>query len=167
LKRIYINNQIRAKDVRVIDEKGGQLGVMPLENALTLAREKGLDLIQVTEKLDPPVCKIEDYGKYCYRLQKKEKPQKNKGGEMKGVRLTFGISEHDLGIRAKLAEKFLKEGDAVRIEMKLRGREKAHFDFAREKIQKLIEIIGKSIAVKTEKGLRKEGGNISMIITKG
>jgi translation initiation factor IF-3 len=166
LKRIFINNQIRAREVRAIDENDEQLGIIPLEEALRLAGEKNLDLIQVTEKVIPPVCKIGDYGKYAYRMRKKEKPQKHKGGEIKGIRLTFGISEHDLEIRAKLAEKFLQEGDIVRIEMRLKGREKAHFDFAREKMKKLLDILEKSTPLKIERDLRREGRGLSITVAK-
>jgi len=152
----------------VIDETGKQLGVLELEKALQIARERGLDLIQVTEKVEPPVCKIMDYGKYFYHLQKKEKAASHhqRGGEIKGIRLTFGISDHDLEIRTKQAEKFLKEGDKIRVEMRLKGREKAHPDFAREKIKKFIEILKKSIPIKIERELKKEFRGLTMIISK-
>lgn len=165
--RIFINNQIRAKEVRVIDETGKQLGLMNISEAIDLAKSKNLDLIQVTQKIDPPVCKIMDYGKYLYQLQKKEKEAKrHKGGELKGIRLTFAISEHDLEIKARQAEKFLKIGDKVRIEMRLHGREKTLSNFAKEKIKKFIEILEKSIPLKLERDLKKEGGNLVMIISK-
>ena len=116
IKKPLVNNQIRASQVRVIDEAGKQLGIMPLENALKLARERNLDLIQVTEKVEPPVCKLGDYGKYLYREEKKEKAaQKHQGSELKGIRLTFNISQHDLETRAHQAGKFLNKGDKIRI----------------------------------------------------
>lgn len=161
-----INNRIRAKEIRLIDDKGEQLGILPIEKALQMAKEKELDLIQVTEKVEPPVCKIMDYGKYLYRLKKKEKEIKHHQGELKGIRLTFGISDHDIETRAKQAEKFLKKGDKIRIEMKLKGREKAHQDFAKEKIKKFIEYVEKTIPVKTEKELSKQPRGLIMIITK-
>jgi len=164
--RILINNRIRAKEVRLIDETGHQLGVLPIEKALQISREKGLDLIQVTEKTDPPVCKIMDHGKYFYNLKKKEKKTKHHVGELKGIRLTFSISEHDLKTRARQAEKFLKKGNKVRIEMKLRGREKAHQDFAKEKIQKFIQEINQTTLVKTERELKKQPRGLTMIISK-
>ena len=166
-KRIFINYQIRAKEVRVIDETGKQLGIMPLFQALQIAKERKLDLIQVTEKVMPPVCKLGDFGKYLYQQQKKEKSTKHqKGGEIKGIRLSFGISEHDLEVRANLAEKFLKKGDKVKIEMQLRGREKSHQDFAREKIKKFIEILEKLTPIKVERELKKESRGLTMIIIK-
>jgi len=167
IKRIFINNQIRAREVRVIDEIGKQLGIFPLEDALRLAQERNLDLIQVTERVEPPVCKIEDYGKYLYREEKKEKEaKKQKGGRIKGLRLTFNISLHDLEIKAHQAEKFLNRGDIVRIELHLRGREKALGDFAKEKINKFLEILQSLIPIKTERELKKEPRGFTMIISK-
>ena len=166
-KRIFINNQIRANEVRLIDETGKQLGVVSLHEALDLARGKSLDLIQVTEKVDPPVCKLGDYGKYLYQEEKKERHMhKNKGGELKAIRLTYNISEHDMETRSKLAEKFLKKGDKVRIDLPLRGREKAMGNFAREKLIKFIEILNKSFEVKTEKEIRREPRGFTTIISK-
>lgn len=166
-RKPLVNNRIRAREVRLIDETGKQLGVLVLEKALQIARERGFDLIQVTEKVEPPVCKLMDYGKYLYRQQKKEKSANHhKGGELKGIRLTFRISEHDLETRANQAEKFLKKGDKVRIEMRLRGREKALQGFAREKIKKFLEILEKSIPIKIERELKKQPRGLTMIISK-
>lgn len=168
LKRTFVNNGIRAKQVRVINESGQNLGVLNLEEALRIARERNLDLIQVTEKLDVPVCKIMDYGKYQYLEKKQERKsaQKQKGGEMKGIKLSFNISIHDMEIRVKQAEKFLKEGNKVRVEMRLRGREKALQDFAREKINKFKEMLGALIEFKVERDLKKEARGLTMIISK-
>lgn len=153
--------------MRVIDETGKQLGVLDLEKALQIAQERGFDLIQVTEKVEPPVCKLMDYGKYLYRLKKKERGAKlHKGGELKGIRLTFGISGHDLKTRARQAEKFLKQGDKVRIEMKLRGREKTLQGFAREKINKFLEVLENSIPIKVERELKRKPRGLTMIISR-
>ena len=89
----------------MIDETGKQLGIMPTTKALQIAKDHSLDLIQVTGKVLPPVCKIGDFGKFLYRLKKKEGPAKQKGGELKGIRLSFKISDHDLETRAKQSEK--------------------------------------------------------------
>jgi len=154
--------------VRTIDETGKQLGIISLNEALQIARERNLDLIQVTEKVDPPVCKIMDYGKYLYSLEKKEKEasKKQKGGEIKGIRLSFGISPHDMEIRAHQSEKFLKEGDRIRIEMVLRGREKALSDFAKEKVKQFLEILNQIIPIKTERELKREARGFTVIISK-
>jgi len=166
--RIIANTQIRAKEVRVIDETGKQLGVMVLEEALRLAYERNLDLIQVTEKVDPPVCKIMDYGKYAYQEKKKEQSsaKKQKTSELKGIRLTFNIGQHDMETRARQAEKFLKDGDKVRIDIVLRGREKALGNFAREKIGKFLEVLQPFVPYKIERELKKEMRGFSMIISK-
>ena len=140
---------------------------MALEEALRVARERNLDLIQVTEKVEPPVCKIGEYGKYLYQEEKKNKlAKKQKGGELKGLRLTFNISVHDLETRAHQAEKFLNKGNKVRIEMRLRGREKALQGFAREKINKFLEILNELVPIKTEKELKREPRGLTMIISK-
>jgi len=166
--RIIANTQIRAKTVRVVDETGKQLGVMPLEEALRTAYERNLDLIQVTEKVDPPVCKIMDYGKYAYQEKKKTQSaiKKQKISELKGIRLTFNIGQHDMETRARQTEKFLKDGDKVRIDIVLRGREKAMSNFAREKIGKFLEVLQTFIPYKIERELKKETRGFSMIISK-
>ncbi len=151
----------------MIDETGKQLGVLAIEKALQIARERGFDLIQVTEKIEPPVCKLMDYGKYLYQQQKKEKTTKHrKGGELKGIRLGFNISEHDLETRVRQAEKFLKKGNRVRIEMRLRGREKAHQSFAREKVKKFLENLEKTTPIKIERELRRQPRGLTIIISK-
>ena len=165
-KKPFFNRQIRAREVRVVDETGKQLGVMDLEKALQEAGERNLDLIQVTEKVEPPVCKIIDYGKYLYRQKKKEKGAQPRGGELKGIRLSFNISQHDLETRARQAEKFLKAGDKVRIELRLRGREKALGNFAKEKMNKFLEVLGNTVAYKTERELKREARGFIMIISK-
>lgn len=142
------------------------MGVIPLTEALRTARERDLDLIQVTGKVMPPVCKIGEHGKYLYRQKKKEKLAKPRGGELKGIRLTYRISEHDLETRARQAEKFLKKGNRVRIEMKLRGREKALQGFAREKIKKFLELLEKSTSIKIESELQRKPRGLTMIISK-
>jgi translation initiation factor IF-3 len=168
LKEPLINNQIRTPQVRVIDETGKQLGVMSLEVALQMARERNLDLVQVTDKVEPPVCKIIDYGKYLYALKKEERKVKiKKAGELKGIRLGFNISLHDLEMRARQAENFLKKGDKVRIELSLKGREKALPEFAKEKINKFLEILAGLTPYKVERELKKDSRGFTMIISKG
>lgn len=151
----------------MVDETGKQLGIMNIFDAIDLAKSKGLDLIQVTEKVEPPICKIADYGKYLYQQQKKEKKMaKPKGGELKEIRLTFGISPHDMEIRANQAKKFLEEGNKIKINMNLRGREKAMGSFATEKVKKFLEILNNSIPIKTERELKREPRGFTMIVSK-
>jgi translation initiation factor IF-3 len=141
---------------------------MNLEEALQKAKERNLDLIQVTEKVMPPVCKIADYGKYLYREEKKNKlAKKQEKGELKGIRLSFNISLHDLETRARQAEKFLNRGDKVKIELPLRGRERALQDFAKEKIGKFLEILENTVPVKIERKLKREARGLTVILSKG
>lgn len=140
---------------------------MPLPEALSLARERNLDLIQVTERLDPPVCKLGEYGKYLYHQEKKAREtKKHAGGELKEVRLTFGMSSHDLGTRAKQAEKFLQKGDRVRMTLPLRGRQKALEKFAKDKMERFVETVRASLPIKVERDLKREPRGLSMIIAK-
>ena len=166
MDKILINNFIRAKEVRVISETGEQLGVMNIFLAIDLAKSKGLDLIQVTEKVEPPVCRIANYGKYLYSLQKKEKKIKPKGGELKEIRLTYNISPHDMEVRAKQAEKFLNDGDNVKVNMSLRGREKAMGGFATEKVKLFLANLNSLIPIKTERELKREPRGFTMIVSK-
>lgn len=167
IKKPLVNNQIRTPQVRVIDASGKQIGVVVLKEALRMAEESNLDLIQVTEKTDPPVCKIMDYGKYLYWLQKKEKTIKGKkSGEIKGIRLKFNISLHDLETRARQSEKFLKKDNKIKLEMVLRGREKSLADFAKGKISQFLEILEKNIPIKIERDLKKGPRGFTMIISK-
>ena len=151
----------------MIDETGKQLGIVPFQEAADLAISRNLDLIQVTEKIDPPVCRLGDYGKYLYKEKKKEKTgQKQKVPEIKGIRLTFNISDHDLETRSNQTEKFLKKGHKVKIELPLKGRQKALQEFAKEKIDKFIEILKQKVAIKIERELKKEPRGFTIILTK-
>ncbi|MEA3293141.1 MAG: translation initiation factor IF-3 [Patescibacteria group bacterium] len=165
IKKKLTNNQIRSPQVRVIDETEKQLGVISLEKALQISRERNLDLIQITEKVEPPVCKIMDYGKYLYIQKKKTKIRKPQG-ELKKIRLSFNISVHDLETRANLAKNFLEQGNKVRIELQLRGRQKALTNFAKEKMNKFLENLGEIISFKVEKELKREPRGLTILISK-
>lgn len=166
-KKFLINNQIRASKVRIIDDQGKNLGIFSLEEALKMAKERNLDLIQITDKADPPVCRIFDYGKFLYQIKKKEREKrKEKGVEIKGIRLGFNISEHDMEIRANQAKEFLEKGNRIQIEMILRGREKLLTDFAKEKIKKFLEILESKIPIKVEQELKKVPRGFIMIVSK-
>jgi len=168
-KKPLYNNQILAKEVRLVNEEGEQLGVVAKDEALNMAREKSLDLIQVTEKVDPPVCRIGDYGKYLYSQQKKERKMggaKKHAGELKMIRLTYNISDNDIETRAATAEKFLAKGDKVRIDLILRGRQHALAEFGKQKINKLVQSLQLKMEIKVEKPLTKEPKGLAMIISK-
>ena len=162
------NNQIKAETVRLVGEEGQQLGVFNLSEALNTAKEKGLDLIMVTDKAVPPICKIGDYGKYLYALQKKERKNiaGSKRGETKSIRLSFNISDNDLNTRVLAAEKFLNKGDKVNVELKLKGRQKQLSDVGTQKIKKFIEILGSKVDIKIEKDIKKELKGLSVTILK-
>ena len=151
----------------MIDEEGKNLGIFSLEEALKIAKERNLDLIQITNKADPPICKIFDYGKFLYQMKKKEKEKKKeKGGEIKGIRLGFNISEHDMETRANQAKEFLEKGNKIQVEMILRGRERELTNFAKEKIKRFLEILENKIPIKIEQELKRVPRGFIMIISK-
>ncbi|MBU1015137.1 translation initiation factor IF-3 [Patescibacteria group bacterium] len=165
--KVFANEQIRAKEVRLVDEAGQQLGVVPLAEALRTAKERGFDLIQVTEKVEPPVAKLGNYGKFVYRKEKQERgARKHTGGELKEIRLSFNISSHDRETRAKQAEKFLLKGDRVRVTLPLRGRQKALEDYAREKMQTFLAELQALIPYKVERELKREPRGLAVIVAK-
>ena len=127
-KETQINEEIRDKEVRVIDSEGNQLGVMPIEEALRLAEEKNTDLVKIAPQAKPPVCKIMDYGKYRFEQAKREKEAKKNQRviEIKEVRLSLNIDTHDFETKVSQAIKFLKSGNRVKVSIRFRGREMAH-----------------------------------------
>jgi len=136
--------------------------------AIELAKSKGLDLIQITEKVDPPVCRIGNYGKYLYSLQKKERKIKanTRESKLKEIQVGFNTSPHDIEVKAKQAEKFLKDGDKVKVGMFLKGREKAMGEFAKKKVQFFLDTLEKLLPIKTERELKREPKGFTMIISK-
>ena len=154
--------------MRVITETGEQLGIMNIFDAIEAAKSRGLDLIQVTEKVVPPVCRIADYGKYLYALQKKERKIKvnTKITKLKEIQVGFNISPHDIEVKAKQAEKFIKEGDKVKVSMMLKGREKAMGDLAKGKVLFFLETLDKLISVKVERELKREIKGFTVIVSK-
>ncbi len=160
------NERIRVPEVRVIDEEGVARGVMETKDALALAKERELDLVEVSPKAEPPVCKLLDYGAFKYQKEKEMKQQKvhAKKVEVKGIRLSVKIGSGDLEIRKKQALKFLEEGQKLKIEIILRGREKAHGNIATEKIQDFINAIAEHYELFTEQAPKRQGGNVSAII---
>ncbi len=152
--------------MRVVDEKGAQLGVMPTAGALALARERGLDLVEITDKAVPPVCKIIDFGKFQYQKEKKAKEIiKTHKVEIKNIRLSFNIAKHDLEMKAAQAQKFLAKGDRARIEIILRGREKAFAHLAKEKLEEFKTHI--KIPTNIDHPITKEPRGFYMLISKG
>jgi translation initiation factor IF-3 len=141
-KRQRINNFIKAPEVNVIDQEGNKLGTMPLHEALKKAQEAGLDLVEVSATTKPPMVKILDYGKYMYQKEKREREQKTtkpKGQELKIVKIGLKTGEHDLNVRAEQIDKFFEKGYRVKVELRLRGRERGTGDMGKTKIQHLLD----------------------------
>ena len=140
--KLRTNNQIRLPELQVIDEDGKQLGTMKTQDALHLAQDKGLDLVEVGPNVSPPIAKIMDYGKYMYRKERQEKKgPKVKEPERKTVRVGFKTGTHDLEFKAKQVNEFLKDGHIVKIELTLRGREKALAQMGKEKLANFLKFI--------------------------
>ena len=163
-KENLINEEIRDKEVRVIDTDGTMLGVMPIDEAMNLAGEKKLDLVNISPNAKPPVCKILDYGKYRYELQKKEKEakKKQKVTQVKEIRLSTFIEEHDINVKANTASKFLKDGDKVKVSLRFRGREKDYKDKGMAVMQTFAQVVSEVGVV--EKQPLFEGRSLTMVL---
>jgi translation initiation factor IF-3 len=159
---VRVNERIRVREVRVIGADGEQLGVMPPEEALAIAREGGLDLVEVAATSRPPVCRIMDYGKYKYEQKKKSASKKSHSATLKEVKLRPGTDQHDLNFKLNNARKFLMEGDKVKITVMFRGREMVHTYRGREQLDEVLRQLG-AIA-KVESTPRMEGRFMSMIV---
>ena len=159
-----INEEIRAKELRVIDDAGNQLGIMSRQEALDLSEEKKLDLVCIAPKAEPPVCKILDYGKYKYDQQKKEKEAKKKQHttQVKEIRLSTFIEDHDIMVKAKTGAKFLKEGNKLKVSLRFRGRERDYVDRGMEVMEKFAEAVAEVGTI--EKKPKQEGRNLTMIL---
>ena len=161
-----VNERIRAREVRLIDEEGQMIGVMPSGQALSLARERGLDLVEVSPMASPPVCKLMDYGRFKYEQSKKENEARKhqKVSELKEIRLSPRTDDHDLDVKGRKIEEFLGEGDKVKVGVRFRGRELAHPEIGRRLLDKILEGL-KGIAV-VERPPIMEGKIMSMIVSR-
>ncbi|MCL6548209.1 MAG: translation initiation factor IF-3 [Alicyclobacillus sp.] len=159
-----VNDGIRAREVRVIDEDGTQLGIMSLRDARRIAEDKNLDLVNVAPTAKPPVCRIMDYGKFKYEQSKKEKEaRKNqKVVLLKEVRMTPNIEEHDFQVKLKNVHKFLGEGDKVKVSVRFRGREITHSTIGQQLLMKLAEASADKAII--ERFPKLEGRNMIMIL---
>lgn len=163
-KENQINEEIRDKELRVIDSDGTQLGIMSLEDALDLAAEKKLDLVNISPSAKPPVCKILDYGKYRYEIQKKEKEAKKKQSttQVKEIRLSPTIEAHDLIVKGNNAIKFLKDGDKIKVSLRFRGRQNDSPGVGTKVMNKFAEVIADYGVI--EKRPEFEGRSLIMIV---
>ena len=155
-----MNHQIRAREVRLIDNNGDQLGIMPSNEALRAAREQGLDLVEVAPNVSPPVCKILDFGKYRYQLSKKQTQKKSVG--MKEVKIRPQITDNDLGLKVRNIRRFLDGGNKAKITMYFRGREIVRPELGMKVFDKLTEFLPGDFSV--EQKPRLEGNHITMVL---
>ena len=163
-KETQINEEIRDREVRVIDSDGTQLGIMPIAEAMRLADEKNTDLVKIAPQAKPPVCKIMDYGKYRFEQAKREKEAKKNQRviEIKEVRLSLNIDTHDFETKANQAIKFIKSGNRVKVSIRFRGREMAHPENGLVTMSKFAEAVSEYGTV--EKPAKLEGRSMLMFI---
>ena len=160
-----INEQIRDKEVRLIDSEGNQVGIVPTKTAMQLARESNLDLVKIAPNANPPVCKIIDYGKYRYELARKEKEAKKKQKviDVKEVRLSANIDDNDLNTKANQARKFLAKGDKVKVSLRFKGREMTRIGAGKLVLDKFAEALSEVAIV--DKPAKLEGRSMVMFLT--
>lgn len=161
---MFINEQIRDKQIRVIGDDGEQLGIMSAEDALNIAAQKNLDLVMIAPQATPKVCKIMDYGKYRFEMIKKEKENKKnqKVIDIKEVRLSPAIDTHDFETKLKNTVKFLQKGNKVKVSVRFRGREIKHSALGKELLDRFAESAAESSVV--EKPAKFEGRSMFMIL---
>ena len=165
-QELPINGQIRAREVQLIGDEGEKLGVVSLKEALEVAGEKKLDLVLVAPNAKPPVCKIMNYGKYKFEQAKKEKEakKKQKTAEVKEIRITPNIEEHDFGFKAKNAKKFIEDGNKVKITVRFKGREVNNSKLGEDVLNKFIENLEDIASV--DKKPKLEGRNMFIMLSK-
>ena len=163
--RQRINEQITARELRVVDDAGGQLGIMTRDAALKLAEQSEKDLVEIAPQASPPVCKIIDYGKYQYEIQKREKTQKKQqqNQQMKEIRFKWRTDTHDFNFKVRHARTFLEDGSKVKASVMFRGREITHQDIGRELLERFIEAI--IDIAKVDQNIQSEGRSLSIVVS--
>ncbi len=167
-KDLRINRQIRAHEVRVIDENGEQKGVMKTIDAIHLADEAGLDLVEVSPNANPPVCKILDFGKYRYEMEKKQRDAKKNQTvvKVKEIRMQPKIDRHDLETKSKFISEFLQEGNKVKVSIRFRGRELAHTELGKDVLDRILAILDENgVQYNLDKAAFMEGKMMSMFVS--
>lgn len=161
---LRINSNITAKEVRVVSDEGGQVGLLTIEEALKKAEELGVDLVEISPDATPPVCKLIDYGKFLYQKEKKQKEAKKKQKivELKEMKFRPKIDDHDFDYRVKQIREFLDEGDKVKLTIRFRGREMMHSELGYEVANRVIEAV-KDLCV-PEKAPKMEGRSITTVL---
>ncbi len=160
-----INEEIRIREVRVTDVNGEQLGIMATKDALRLAEEQHLDLVEVAPKARPPVCRIMDFGKYRYEQQKRDKEarKKQKVITVKEVKLRPNIEQHDFDVKLKNAQRFIEDGDKVKVTVMFRGRELSHPELGNAILDKMAKALEENVTI--ERAAKLEGKNMTMILS--
>ena len=163
-KGLRINEQIRVREVRLIDDTGAQKGIVSTLDALRMAQDVNLDLVEVAPQADPPVCKILDYGKYRFELEKKlrDSKKKQKLQTLKEIRMQPKINDHDLSFKARHIQEFLDNGDKVKVTIRFRGRELAHTELGLDVLNNVLAKLGGDLTV--EKAPAMEGRTMSMTL---
>jgi translation initiation factor IF-3 len=164
VREVRVNRRIRAREVRVIDPDGNQLGIMSLDDALNTAINMDLDLVEVATKSDPPVCRIMDYGKFKYQQSKKSQESRKKQTiiHLKEIKLRPKTDDHDFQFKVRHMERFLKEGNKVKVSMIFRGREIMHPDLGEKLLKRVIDFT-KELSV-VEQAPKREGRAMNMIL---
>ena len=159
-----VNEDIRVREVQLIDKDGENRGVVPTNDAITLAREVGLDLVEISPNTSPPVCKILDYGKFKYQAQKKaaEARKKQKVVEVKEIKLRPMIDDHDYDVKMRSMQRFFEEGDKVKVTLRFRGREMAHQELGYQLLNRVKDDTSK--IAKVEQDARFEGRQVVMVL---
>jgi len=164
-KELQINEEIKDKEVRLIDTNGEQLGIMSAKQALEIAMERELDLVKIAPQAKPPVCKIMDYGKFTFEQSKREREaRKNqKVINVKEIRFSPKIEEHDLNVKARNAQRFLKDGNKVKVTIRFRGREIDHIAYGEKALERFYELLKDYCII--EKPAKLEGKNLSLTLS--
>ncbi len=163
-KELRINEYIRVREVRLIDADGNQKGIVPIVQALQMARDAGVDLVEVAPQAQPPVCKLLDYGKYKFELEKKSRESRKhqKQIRIKEIRMQPKIDEHDLDFKTRHIREFLDEGNKVKVTVRFRGREMAHTELGKEVLDRILQMLEDSFLV--EKPAQMEGRTMSLLL---
>jgi translation initiation factor IF-3 len=156
---------IRVREVRVIDDEGQQLGVLPIQEAIRIAYERNLDLVEVAPNAVPPVCRLLDFGKYQYERQKREREARKaqKVIEIKEIRLRPRTGDHDIAVKVRQTLSFLEEGSKVKVAVRFRGREITHPEIARDQLDTFAERVGDAAVIEVQPSM--EGRNLFMLLS--
>ena len=162
-ENLRVNDRIRIPQVRLVNQEGKQVGIVPTDEALDMARAASMDLVEVSPKSAPPVCRIMDFGKFKYRQKKRtHKGSVSHAGELKELRLRPKIDEHDLMVKVKKAQQFIDKRRRVLVSMFFRGRERQHTDLGLELMNRFVELVGD--VAKVEQAPRREGSRLNLTL---